>query len=129
MRYILSQHLNNAIESISQEIGRLTDLREELRRMNDDTGSTPLTPSLAHKSPIKKSTGKKTASVKRGGRSPVSEETRKKMADARRAFFFRKSEVGKRTAGKKAATKKSAGTKSANRKSVAKKNTAPAQSE
>ena len=118
----MSQHLNIAIESISHEIERLTDLREQLSRMNDESGALS-TSSLVPKSPSKKSAGTKTA-AKRSGRPPVSEETRQKMADARRAFFANKTIGSNKTATTKVATKKSA-----SKKSTAKKKTAPAKSE
>ena len=91
----MSQHLNTAIESISHEIERLTDLREQLSRMNDESGSALSTSSLVAKSSSKKSVERKTAS-KRSGRPPVSEETRQKMANARTAFFANKTVGGAR---------------------------------
>jgi hypothetical protein len=118
----MSQHLSNAIGSISQEIERLTDLRDQLSRMNDESGSS--ISSAPPTSSAKKGAGKKAAQVNRSGRPPVSDETRKKMGDARRAFFAIKA-GGTKNAGPKVVTKKSAGKKSASKKSTAKK-TVPA---
>lgn len=113
----MSQHLDTAIHSLTQEIDRLTQLRTQLIDLAGTSQDAIVTSSSAA---VKKSPTKKSAVAKRSGRPPVSAETRQKMAEARRAFFAKKRTAAKKVAPKKAAIKNTA-KKSTAKKSAAKK--------